>query len=406
MTSTARLTALALAAALFALTGAAWAQAGENGAPVLVLNPYADVDWETFEHHKAALHTHTLQSDGHHPLQEVVQAYHDAGFTILAITDHDTHEPNVHVRGGSVREEEATPYPDPEPDDYPANTTWPWPDFGAPAPAEWGMVGIEGNELSDRHHMNSLYNDYGVLSRDKDEDEQLHEVRDRGGLAFLDHPGIDADWWTRQPVEWYVERFETHGPEYLVGIEVTNCSVETEKYDEGLWDQLLARFMPERPIWGFGTDDMHQLSSVRESHSVFVVDELNDASVRAAMEDGQFYFRKSSRRNDFRERAPAEELFPLIHAIDVDEDAGVITVDASNYDVIQWITAPESLEPVADYETSNEPWPLGQVVHEGATLNYQEMPELDRYVRIELHREDGEDIYRTFTNPFGFAPAE
>ena len=406
MTSTSRGVALALAAALFALTGAAWAQAEENGAPELVLNPYADVDWETFEHHKAALHTHTLQSDGHHPLQEVVQAYHDAGFTILAITDHDTHEPNVHVRGGSVPEEEATPYPDPEPDDYPANTTWPWPDFGAPAPAEWGMVGIEGNELSDRHHMNSLYNDYGVLSRDKDEDEQLHEVRDRGGLAFLDHPGIDAGWWTRQPVEWYVERFETHGPEYLVGIEVTNCSVETEKYDEGLWDQLLARFMPERPIWGFGTDDMHSLASVRESHSVFVIDEFNDDSVRAAMEDGQFYFRKSSRRNDFRERAPAEELFPLIHAIDVDEDAGVITVDASNYDVIQWITAPESLEPVADYETSNEPWPLGQVIHEGATLNYRETPELDRYVRIELHREDGEEIYRTFTNPFGFASSE
>ncbi|MFO7776312.1 MAG: hypothetical protein R6W89_10985 [Candidatus Hydrogenedentota bacterium] len=395
MKSTSRLFTITLAAALFAFSGAAWAQAGENGAPELVLNPYADVDWETFEHHKAALHTHTLQSDGHHPLQEVVQAYHDPGFTILAITDHDTHEPN-----------EDTPYPEPEPDDYPANTTWPWPDFGAPAPEELGMVAIEGNELSDRHHMNSLYNDFGVLSRDKDEDEQLVEVRDRGGLAFLNHPGIDADWWTRQPLEWYVERFETHGLEYLAGIEVTNCSVETEKYDEGLWDQLLARFMPDRPIWGFGTDDMHSLASVRESHSVFVIDELTDESVRAAMEDGQFYFRKSSRRNDFREREPAEELFPLIHAIDVDEDAGVITVDASNYDVIQWITAPESLEPVADYETSNEPWPLGQVVHEGATLNYRETPELDRYVRIELHREDGEESYRTFTNPFGFASSE
>ncbi len=395
-----------LLATALVVASAGLTQAEENGAVEIVLNPYEEVDWENFERHMAALHTHTLQSDGHHRLEEVVAAYRDAGFTILSITDHDTHEPNVHVERGNVPEEEASPYPDPEPEDYPANTTWPWTDFGAPAPEELGMVGIEGNELSDRHHINSLYNDYGVLSRDKDEDEQLFEVRDRNGLAFLDHPGIASDWWTRQPVEWYFERFEKHGPEYLVGIEVTNSSPQTEKYDEGLWDQLLARFMPERPIWGFGTDDMHRLASVRESHSVFVIDELSDESVRSAMEEGQFYFRKSTRRNDLRERAPADELFPLLHAIDVDEEAGVITVNGSNYDTIKWITAPESLEPIDDYETSNEPWPLGQVVHEGDTLNYRETPELDRFLRIELHREDGDDLYRTFTNPFGLATGE
>ena len=401
-----RILGTALIVTLAALTGGVWAAAQESGALQIVLNPYEDVDWDAFEHHKAALHTHTLQSDGRHRLEEVVTAYRDAGFTILAITDHDTHEPNVHVRRGNVPEEEASPYPDPRPEDYPANTTWPWTDFGAPAPGELGMVGIEGNELSDRHHMNSLYSGYGVLTRDKDEDEQLFEVRDRGGLAFLDHPGIAADWWTRRPVEWYAELFETHGPEYLVGIEVTNSSPDTEKYDEGLWDQLLARFMPERPIWGFGTDDMHSLNNVRESHSVFVVDELNDDSVRAAMESGQFYFRKSTRRNDLREREPANELFPLINAIEIDEEAGTITVDGANYDVIQWISAPESLDPLDDYETSNEPWPLGRVVHEGGTLDYRETPGLERYLRIELHREDGGEVFRTFTNPFGLAPAE
>ena len=382
--------------------GAGWADEGLT----VVVNPYECVDWDTFEHHKAALHVHTLQSDGHHMLEEVVEAYRDAGFTILAITDHDNMEPNRHVPA-HVPEEQASPYPkDPKPEDYPANTTWPWPEYGGPAPEEVGMVGIEGNEFSYRHHINSLYNDFGAPDDSMDEDELLFEVRDRNGLAFFDHPATHGGWSSGRPVEWYAERFAKHGPQYLVGIEVTNSSPEIEKYDEGLWDQLLARFMPDRPIWGFGTDDMHSLASVRESHSVFPLDELSDEAVRTAMEKGQFYLRKSTRRNDLRERRPAEELFPLIEAIEVDNEAGTITVHASNYDTIQWISAPESLEPVADHQESTEPWPLGRVVHEGESINFRDTPHVDRYLRIELHRADGEEMFRTFTNPFGLANVE
>ena len=61
---------------------------------------------------------------------------------------------------------------------------------------------------------------------------------------------------------------------------------------------------------------------------------------------------------------------------------------------------------MADYTTSNEPWALGTVVHEGETLNYQETANIDRYLRIEIHREDGGEMYRTFTQPFGFVAAE
>ena len=73
--------------------GAGWA--GEQGARSIVVNPYEGVDWETVEHHKAALHLHTLQSDGRHPVTEVVAAYREAGFTILSLTDHDWNRPNA-----------------------------------------------------------------------------------------------------------------------------------------------------------------------------------------------------------------------------------------------------------------------------------------------------------------------
>jgi hypothetical protein len=403
LSKTIRWTVVALGVVLVAFV-AGRGRAAEQTAASVVVNPYADVNWEEFQHHRAALHTHTLQSDGRHPVEEVIAAYREAGFTILAITDHDTAEPNVHVKRGSIPEERATPYPrDPKPENYPANTTWPWTEFGGPAPEAVGMVGIEGNELSYRHHINSLFNGFGDVDGKRNEDELLLEVKRHRGLAFLCHPGIDAKWWTRQPVEWYADRFEKHDPAYLVGIEVTNGSVPTEKYDEGLWDQLLARFMPERPIWGIGTDDMHALDSVRESDSVFLLAEACPKAVRSALEKGQFYLRKSTRRDDFRKRRPADELFPRIKAIHVDDQAGTITVQASNYDAIHWISAPESLEPVADYKTSNEPWPLGCVVHKGETINYRNTPLVKNYLRVELLRQDGEDLFRTFTNPFGLA---
>lgn len=394
------LPALAIGLAI-AHPASAQSEGAEASQPTLVLNPYEQVDWDSFGQHKAALHVHTLQSDGRFRVNTVVRAYHEAGFDILSITDHDNFEPNLHV-GNDVPEQRASPYPDPKPDNYPANTTWPWTDFGAPSPEELNMVGAEGNELSYQHHMNSYFNDYGALSDDVSEDEQITEVRDRRGMVILDHPGISADWWTRRPVEWYVVRYQNHPPDTLLGMEVTNSPADREKYDESLWDQLLARFMPDRPIWGFGTDDMHHLDNARDSHSVFVLEDLTQPNVHEAMLRGQFYFHKSTRRIDLRKGKDVMATFPTINRIDVDREAGTITIDASDYDRIKWITTPESLEMVANYQTSNQPWQLGRVIHDGTTLNYHDADELGNYVRIELERTAGGETYRTFTNPFGF----
>jgi hypothetical protein len=94
---------------------------------VILINPYEDVDWENVGHYKAGLHEHTLQSDGYHMVDKVVRAYPAAGFSILALTDHDMHPPNTQVRWGNLDEKYGTHLPaDPNPDNYPANTTWPW----------------------------------------------------------------------------------------------------------------------------------------------------------------------------------------------------------------------------------------------------------------------------------------
>lgn len=48
--------------------------------------------------------------------------------------------------------------------------------------------------------------------------------------------------------------------------------------------------------------------------------------------------------------------------------------------------------------------PAGLVVHEGATLGCRNTANLNRCVRVELHREEGGYMFRTFANPFGLAP--
>lgn len=386
-----------------------------------IQNPYEDVDWSTFTQHKAALHVHTLQSDGWHMPEEVINAYKNAGFSILAISDHDWNHPNIRVRQRVVPPENASPYPkDPKPYNFPANTTWPWTDFGGPNPEDIGMIGIQANELTFRHHINSFFSNYGVWyertgseapyggitdeqGNEIWEDDQLYAIKEKGGLAILNHPGIldEHTWWQRKPVDWYVERFRNHSPDYLVGIEVTNSREEREKYDEGLWDQLLARFMPERPIWGFGTDDMHKLDDVGDTYSVFIIDEHTEEAVRDAMLRGQFYFTKSTRRIDLREDKVS--IFPTITDIQVNEPRGSITISASDYDKILWISAPESLETLEDFKTSNQPWELGRVVYEGETLDLKNTANINNYVRAELIRYEGDIVYRTFTNPFGIS---
>jgi len=405
----------------------AGAGSGDADRRVVVSNPYSRVEWATTRGHRAALHVHTLQSDGFNTVDEVVRAYRKAGFSIISVTDHDWNEPNRRIVGnwGPLPPEKASPYPkDPKPHNYPANPTWPWTDYGAPAPADLGAIGIQGNELTYKHHILSYYSDYGVwygtpgerIGReapytilDSDggevcEDDQLTAVRNKGGLAVLCHPGIsDAHgWWQRQPLAWYVERFRRHAPDCLVGIEVTNHRATGRGfYDEGLWDQLLARFMPGRPIWGFGNDDVHDLRNAKATWNVFFLRELSDATVREALTAGQFCFFASTGSIDYTEPAPARAPHPCIREIAVDRSGTVITISADHYDEIRWISAPASLEAVEDYRTSDQPWPAGEVVHVGNTLDVRAHPGVRNYVRAEIIRRLGDREDRLFTNPFG-----
>ncbi|MCK4887503.1 MAG: hypothetical protein KAS96_08960 [Planctomycetes bacterium] len=369
-----------------------------TGKKISITNPYAKVDWDKFGQYKANLHCHTIMSDGHACVNDMAKVYKDAGFSILAISDHDCvikEKRPKELLEATCLDKNCISF-----------ITWPWCDFGGKSPRTHGLTGIEACELTTKHHMNSYFNGYSLGANVKNnygytEDQQLDEVQRRGGLSIVNHPGIQASWNQEKSLQWYVDLFKDHPADCLVGMEITNrVSEEWDGFDISLWDQLLAEFSPGRPVWGFGNDDAHSHNHAKFTFNVFYFDICSQANVRQAMLDGQFTFCDASRKVDYTKEKIEDGMFPYINSIKVDEKAQTITIDAKDYEQLRWITAPKSSKPIGDFLTSKQPWELGQVVGDAKTISYNS-PAVKNYLRAELIHKDGKESYRTFVNPFG-----
>jgi len=326
---------------------------------IISKNPYEAVDWEKFGQHKGNLHTHTTNSDGRHSPQEVIDAYHEEGYEILAITDHN------HV-------------------------TWPWEDYERD-PEQLLMVAVVGNELSRHRHTNSLFTEYPEPIRSRSTNNlsiSLREVEELGGLTFLCHPGR---YWNPRDgavddgtLEFHAGLFKEYPN--LIGFEIHN---QGDRYPEDrlLWDALLTEFMPRRPIWGFANDDTHRASHVALNATIFILPELTLENVRLALIQGQFFSSTiTTQSRDDRDWKTT----PSIANIEYDRDAGTLTIEAriagepAPQDAYTWISA------------------NGKKVHEGNTIDLNNTDDLDRYLRAEIKGPGG----TTYTQPFGVRQRE
>ncbi len=310
---------------------------------ISVANPYTGVDWDADEQHVANLHTHTTESDGDFDVHEVIDMYHGhaAGYTILAITDHDTQT------------------------DF--TTTWPWQDYGRD-PDALGMLAVQGNEISRPHHINSLFCDYG--GGPYDEAEALQGITDAGGLAVFNHP-LRTVGNENQPYDWYVDHYQNF--DALVGLEI--CSyMDRWPQQRELWDLILHELMPERPVWGIAADDMHSEVNFGWQRAVFLVDALNEAAVRSALEEGQFYSYFTLERYDPNSLR--------LESVAVNEDS--VSVDVPDHHVIYW-------------STYNPRVGESEIIHHGPVLPFEQVPDHAQFVRAHIVG----DHARVWTQPFG-----
>ena len=347
---------------------------GETIAPVLHNNPYQAIDWASVNQYKGNFHTHTTQSndasDGF-TTAYVVDRYHAAGYKILSLTDHDYN-----------------PYP------------WElFPQYmsSVPArdPAALGMLAVPGNELS-KDNTNSWsertggqfnhHNDF-FTGRQGQEFASLQEsyayTYALGGMQIINHPGqywsIDNTYSETQKdgPGWHATNFKTYPS--LIGLEVYNQG-NRRPNDRILWDQILERTMPARPVFGYSCDDAHNDDQLFRNYNFMLMEDLTTEELKDAMRKGETYF-------CYEPKGSGEGKAPRISDIEVDEATKTITIETDG--LVYWIYGTDKTSSAASSTRSS-------VVGIGKTFHYNGYQ--GAYVRAFITNAYGE----TCTQPFGF----
>jgi hypothetical protein len=321
-----------------------------------VNNPYHGVNWDNFNQYKANLHTHTTYSDGIKPPHARIDEYFENGYSILALTDHDDYNPEGPLL-------------------YPwtnlssINENWENRD-----PVALGMVAVEGLEISAGIHLGSHFNSF-VGEASDDEAYVLSKIKENGGLAQFYHPGRYTLNNPDNLVDWYADMYRQF--DCLVGMEVYNGR-DLFPRDRQLWDNVLMQTLPDKVVWAFGNDDNH-VSSTRIdfllSWNMFVLEELNLASVKNAYEKGVFFACNKNSPN-----APPP---PVVSSIELTND--LLTITATGYDSISWI---------AD----------GELVGADSSIDISDLKYENKYIRAKLFSSENLFQGRTLIQPFQFIP--
>lgn len=329
------------------LTSALCIGASANGVQYTVINPYKDVDWANATNYKACLHCHTTASDGECELNDWLGYYYDAGYDILAITDHGVVNNGwnkVNKTNGIFNGfKKISPLTDEQYSRYINGT-----DRNGR-----GMVdvtgGIECNmAVVSKTHVNGYWTTYGqgVWGTENDYETAPREIEKSGGYSVLNHVG---DWVNSNN---YPER--SHSPFYInyfaniftkyktcLGMEIINNTDNCTRADRELWDELLSVVIPKgRNIWGFADDDSEKADEVGRSFELFPMTSNSEENVKTAMINGAFfaaskYQKNSSRKNEI----DGDGLVPLVTNITI--NGNTITVECDRErgcDTIEWVS--------------------------------------------------------------------
>ncbi len=191
------------------------------------------------------LHTHTTNSDGNRPPQEVVNIYAEMGYDFLVLSNHDKVTDPTKL--------------DPK-----------------------GMTLIPGNEITANGPHMLHVGAKTVVPALPDTQEVLNRVVVDGGFAVMNHPNWTADYNHCDLA--VLEKLQGYA-----GIEIFNGVIlfhEGSELATDKWDRLLAQ---GRHIWGFASDDSHN-----DNHRGlgWVMVQTSDRSAKGiveAMHTGRFY---------------------------------------------------------------------------------------------------------------------
>ena len=347
-----------------------------------ITSPYETVDWGKWNQYQAQLHTHTLYSDGTVDVKDVVERYYELGYDILAVTDHGV------VNKGWNRVPEVmdligynqyiTKFEPMSNERYREITVEGAGRDGRPMLDV--AYGIELNALVIRkNHVNGFFVDYGngILGAEEDYETVIAGNSKAGGITFINHPGdfLAANKENGRAEDYnqlkvFIEPLMKY--DSCVGIEIFNLRDTTDRADRILWDSLLQYTIPQgKVVWGFANDDSHALDDIDVTRDIMLMPNLSNDELRTAMENGTFFACSRYARYEMGEDFVGEGEYAKINEIIVDDEADIISVSASNYDVIEWI---------AD----------GEIIATGDTLDLKDYSDkIGCYVRFQIKNEGG-----------------
>ena len=292
-----------------------------------ITNPYKDVNWDTVSQYKTALHTHTNASDGDITLRESLETHALQGFDLVATTDH-----GINNKGWANKEDsnykfvynmlkafgrtegeldylgESGTFTNsgcaytlatrPNGDDY---LTVSLPD-GTQKDIMRIPYGIENNALSINAHVNSWFVDYQDNSIN-DYVDAIRGVNKAGGICVINHPGEytkakedltsdiaynESNWAYR----YYINKFYGLIQRYpaCIGIDMNSKGDSRTRYDRELWDILLERATAGgKNIYAIASSDAHQSDKINTGYVRLLMNDLNSAEARKALESGAFF---------------------------------------------------------------------------------------------------------------------
>ena len=320
----------------------------------LVHNPYRKVNFNTYTRHLCNLHCHTTYSDGYKEPHVRVDEYHDAGFTILAITDHDTSHKNYprtlypwtdfeliwdEVRDGVSKT-------------WPTSGTGGWVtdnnnrgdgnDWENRDPEALGMLAIEATELTAalgtlprREDLTAF--DCGIPAQATTLFATATNVENAGGWSVLVHPGRSTAEFTPA----YILNLKQNHMDSLMAMDVFDRRSD-QPFWQNRWDEVNRNLPWDKPLYGMGSDDAHYSEQLFEGYNQVFLPELTKEAFVDAVQNGAYGFSDQwIKGNKFgpgnwlsTTAGQMENPAPFITRISRGADA--IRVDALNADSYSW----------------------------------------------------------------------
>lgn len=296
------------------------AAASEKDGAYEITNPYENINWDTVNTYKTALHTHTNASDGDDNLKASVERHVEAGFDIVSTTDHGTvnyswadPNPNKLVHGvmslvGKTEGELIYLGTEGTFDNgiaYSYGTAENGDDYLTLNNGKKILrvpFGIENNAVSVNAHVNSWFVDHVDNSITTYEDA-VKGVHNLGGVSVINHPGEytkaryelhseDAYNEKNATYNYYINKFASLIDRYdtCIGIDMNSKGDNRTRFDRILWDNLLKRFSANgENVYAIASSDAHQLDVIDTGFVLALMEEQTSAALKSCLTNGEFF---------------------------------------------------------------------------------------------------------------------